>query len=583
MSPALRKMLPLAARSWILACSSVLLAGVSLTGCADENDPATWVKRLDDPGQKLRSIKRLQEFFNDSMTKGGDKLDDPQVVAVLDKIVEPLARAYTSGNLDEKTREEVLQSLASMKDPRAQTAYAKALKDYEPGKTDRELRFASQAVIGLATAQKQLDPALLDTLWSAFAKYRPSKATLSEPTRYLHDAILAVKHKDWGPKAAELLKAPASDDVDSKKDQLYFLQLTAVQLIAELKDERAVPALTDALLTPIKARELLGPLKNAFVSIPLASTRSLVAVLEGKAFSERAKEFQPAMPAGYMTALVADSLGHISRPEGRDAVLAALATPDLPPMARFGLAQSLVLFPADPRVVPAFQGAIAKLPPGEKTNGLEMRAGLMQVASMLYDPTLVDWLLKESINAKGDETERLQTRMLTLDPAIKVMNVAQKAAVEEAVKKTEAELKTDATKAKYVREMFRFATEVTDRCKEDTSCYMKVISEPIPSGQPAANTKQVKAAYMAVIFGSGSNAAQTRSELLKKVDGVKDPAARLALVQAIDRLAPEGDANAASELEKLLENDKKTGEKSVLQAADTVSKVAKRLRARAAK
>ncbi len=583
MSRALRKMLPLAARSWLIVSSAVLMAGVSLPGCTDENDPATWVKRLDDPGQKLRSIKRLQEFFNDSMNKGNDKLDDPQVVAVLDKIVEPLARTYVSGNLDDKTREEVLQSLASMKDARAQTAYAKALKDYEPGKTDRELRFASQAVIGLAVAQKPLDPALLDTLWSAFAKYRPSKTTLSEPTRYLHDAILAVKHKDWGPKAAELLKAPASDDVDSKKDQLYFLQLTAVQLIAELKDERAVPALTEALLTPIKAAELRGPLKNAFVSIPIASTRSLVAVLEGKAFAEKAKDFQPAQPAGYMTALVADSLGHISRPEGRDAVLAALGTADLPPMARFGLAQSLVLFPVDPRVVPAFQGAIAKLPPGEKTNGLDMRAGLMQIASMFYDPNMVDSLLKESINAKGDEGERVQMRMLTLDPAIKVMNVAQKGAVEEAVKKTEAELKADPTKAKYVRDMFKLAAEVGDRCKEDASCYIKVLSEPIPAGQPAANTKQVKAAYMAAIYGGGSNAAQTRSELMKKVDGVKDPAARLAIVQAVDRLAPEGDQKAADDFDKLVESDKKIADKTTLMASDAVAKVAKRLRARAAK
>jgi hypothetical protein len=577
-------MLPLAARGWLLACSASLAAGVALPGCADENDPATWVKRIDDPGQKLRSIKRLREFFEDAMTRANSKLDDPQVVAVLDKIAEPLAKAYTSGTLDDKTREEVLQTLGSMKDPRAQTAYAKALKDYEPMKTERELRFASQAVLGLASAQKQLDPALVETLWSTFTKFRASKTNSIEATRYLHDAVLAVKHPSWGSKAAEMLKAPVKlGDPESERDQLQFWQTTAIQIIAELKAEPAVPALIDTLVTPSKGA-LNGSIKNALLSVPIPATRALSDVLAGRALADKAKEFET---PGLMTAIVADSLGHISRPEGRDAVLAALGAADLPPMARFGLAQSLALFPHDPRLVPAFEGAIAKLPADAKTpQGLDARAALMQTASMFYDPNMVDWLIKESIGAKGDETTRLQIRLLTLDAAIKLMNPTHKAAVEGAVKKAETDLQKDARAKetfKHMHEMLKYATEGVDRCKEDAACYINVLGESIPANPPTANMRHVKAAYMAAIYGAGSSAAQTRLALLKRIDAVKSPSARLAIAQAIDRLAPDGDQKASDDLERMVESDKKAGDKGTLSGDDAVVKVAKRLRARAAK
>jgi hypothetical protein len=205
---------------------------------------------------------------------------------------------------------------------------------------------------------------------------------------------------------------------------------------------------------------------------------------------------------------------------------------------------------------------------------------------MFYDPNMVDWLLKESVGAKGDDTSRFQIRVLTLQAVIKLMNVAQKGAVDAALKKAETDLQKDARSKetfKPMHEMLRYATESVDRCKEDAACFIKVLGEPIPASPPTANMLQVKAAYMAAIYGAGSNAAQTRLELVKKIDSVKSPAVRLAVAQAIDRLSPDGDPKAAGDLEKMVESDKKAGDKIVLSGDDAVVKVAKRLRARAAK
>ncbi len=86
---------------------------------------------------------------------------------------------------------------------------------------------------------------------------------------------------------------------------------------------------------------------------------------------------------------------------------------------------------------------------------------------------------------------------------------------------------------------------------------------------------------MAVIYGQGA-ADSTRAELLKRVDKVKDASARLALVEAIDELAPKGDTAAADALDKVVAADTKVGDKNVLMADDSVVKIALRLRARAA-
>jgi hypothetical protein len=129
--------------------------------------------------------------------------------------------------------------------------------------------------------------------------------------------------------------------------------------------------------------------------------------------------------------------------------------------------------------------------------------------------------------------------------------------------------------------MFDYASQALDKCGTGPSCYLSVLDEPIPSSPTTANWRAVKSAWMSVIYGSGSPDA-TRAELVKRVDKVKDANARLALVEAIDRLAPKGDIATADALDKVVAGDQKAGDKNVLMADDAVVKIALRLRARAA-
>ena len=123
----------------------VLATGALLVACDDENDPKTWVKRLDDPAQRGNAIKRLTQFYEDGMTKASNDAQAPEIKSLLDTIVDPLTKTYTAGGLDDKTRVDLMKFLAETHDARTQPALAKALTSFEMGKTDDETRVACES------------------------------------------------------------------------------------------------------------------------------------------------------------------------------------------------------------------------------------------------------------------------------------------------------------------------------------------------------------------------------------------------------------------------------------------------------
>jgi hypothetical protein len=293
----------------------------------------------------------------------------------------------------------------------------------------------------------------------------------------------------------------------------------------------------------------------------------LVAALN-KTDPDYAKQAELFGPEKTYVAVLADSLAWLSRPAGRDALLAALPQTDND-TTRTVVAQSLIRFPTEPRLVPAFLAAYNKTA-GSATvalmGGANAHGALVSASAQFYDPNLTDWLLKEISGAKGDEADAIQ--LLAIESAIKLMTPTQKAAV------SATALKEGTQREK---EMLKLASAVLDKCTNNASCYVSALDAPIPSSPQTASMTAIKASWMAAIYGN----AATRDALVTKVDKVKDAGARLALVEAIDHLSPGGDLNAAAALEKIVDADKASGNSNVLMADDAVVKVALRLRARA--
>jgi hypothetical protein len=556
-----------AALTRVALLAPVLVTSAAVVGCADENDPKTWAKRLDDQAQRAPAIKRLESFYNDAMSAAQtpNKQDDEKVKAILDASVEPLTKTYITGGLDEKTRKDLIKLLGDMGDPRASAAYAKAFKDFEPGKNDDDVKYASQGTTRLAQKGPIADQGLIDALWDCFAKFQPSKNTKSiNLVKDLQNAVMVVKDKSYGAKAVEKLAAPVSDPKDPAQgmDQIQFWQLTAARLIGELRFTPGVKPLVKVLMTPSKA-DLIFPVRLALTRMPKEAEPVLIAALKGT--DPELQALADKYPEKAYIPRVAEPLAYISRPAGRDAVIEALEKADND-SNRTVLATELTHFPSDPKMVKAYLDAYNKVPANAAIalmGGGNGHAIIAQAAENFFDPSLTEWLIKETAAAKGEAADAMPPAALRA--AIKLMTTSSSKAVGDAVNKIPGQA--------VEKDMYKAASAVVDKCKQDAACYVAVLDTPVPSTPPTAKMGHVKAAWMAAIYGN----AQTKSDLVGRVDKVKDSSVRLAMVEAIDHLSPQGDAATADKLEAIVDADKKAG---VNYANEEVFKTALKLRSR---
>jgi hypothetical protein len=549
-----------------------LVLGATVLACEDENNPKTWVKRLDDPAQRANAIKRLTQFYEDDMTRASNDASAPEVKELLDAIVDPLTKQYTAGGLDDKTRIDLMKFLAETHDPRTQPALAKALKDFEMGKTDDEVRVACESINSMAKSGIKLEQTVIDELWNVFTKFQLSKTNSERLYKAIHEAVVNVHDPSYGDKAIEKLKGAVNESVDSQKDQLMWWQLTSVQVLRELRYTKAVKPLIITLLTPSKTSTLGATIQFVLLKMAKDAEPELIKALNGQDpdYAKAAEGFEDKANIG----IIARVLAQLGRPAGRDALLQALPGADTD-TARTEIAQALTQMPSDPRVEPAFLAAYNKLTweSNDKLLTIKSRAALAQQSGKFYDPKLLDWLLKEMKKAPD-----FQAKLLQMEPAIKLMTSDRKADVVEAMAKLKKEAPADIFALS--QQIFDNASAVLDKCKTDSACYISSLDQPIPTNSPTANWKAIKATWMVVIYG-GANGGATRAELLRHVDKVKNTGARIALCEAIDALAPQGDVAAADALDKIVAADAKSGEPELVATDNTVAQVAWRLRVRA--
>ena len=121
-----------------------------------------------------------------------------------------------------------------------------------------------------------------------------------------------------------------------------------------------------------------------------------------------------------------------------------------------------------------------------------------------------------------------------------------------------------------IHPVYAAAASALTQCKADVACHLGILRETIPPDSHA-NWKQIKSATMCALLGDDA----TRRELVDLAVKTKNPGVRLALVRAINHLAPSGDLAAAKTLEAIASSES-------LAIDDPVSRVARMLRARAA-
>ncbi len=179
--------------------STVALAtlATSVVGCKDESQPEYWVDKLDDASWRPRAIKRLEQFYEDAITKANKDQQNPEVQALLNKIVEPLTKTYVDhyADLDTKTRVSVIKLLASFEDKRIEPAVKKALEEFAKrpasSKDDADVKWAAHAAGDL-----KLD-SLNGPLLQAFLKLKASTMLGGISYRDFNESMVDIHDKSW--------------------------------------------------------------------------------------------------------------------------------------------------------------------------------------------------------------------------------------------------------------------------------------------------------------------------------------------------------------------------------------------------
>jgi hypothetical protein len=498
----------------------------------------TLIKKLDDPKTRRDAVLGLEQFFENAKTRAHGDAADPGVKALLDRIVEPLAKTYAEADLDDTTRVKLIRFLGESRDPRAGRAWTKACASFSSGKpgTEEDVEWAA---LGIAATRHDESAAALG---EAFTKLDADKPHGAEAQKSVRDAMLALKSPAWKSMLIERIRRPMAKETEqsSAHRNERFWQTTAAEVLGELGAADAVMPLLDVVVDPDKA-EVAPAAARAIVRIGKEAVPVLIQVLAGAS-------------VGVHGAAAANALGEIGSAEAREPMVKALKAAD-GDASRAAIAKQLPRLPASADAKKAFQTAYGKLAPGATIalSGAPARPALLDAAAGFYDPALVPWLLAQVKAAKG--TDAAEVRVAGLRAAMKLMKRAQVAQVTAAV---------DAMGTAATKDAARVAAKVAQDCDVAVDCHLAKLAEP------GAGFASVKAAYM---LGSAGN-AKTGAAIAERIGALDNVDARWAALAAVDHLVWENAAAVADSLEKLEARGISEEEKT------SIRQVALRLRAR---
>lgn len=548
-----------------------------LVGCQDDNLPEYWVRKLGDGAWRARAVRRLEQFFEDAATRAGPSADSPELKALLDKIVAPLAGVYAQhrSELDDKTRLRLIRLLGSFRDARAEPALVKALQSLRTtGGGAQEARWAARAAAELKL------PGAQGPMLAAFTSLQVSTKEGRAVAPHFNEAMRKMASPSWvAPLTQALIPVmalPQPTDSDPKRLNDYqnqlFWQTTAVQILGEIRDPAGVEPLLKVLLDPGKGG-VQRPALLALVKIGGPAVRASSDLLLGK--SPELESFAQLRTTEAGQSAEADSqphvraaaivLGAVGSGDCRAPLLSALeAQRGAARGARANraiLARELTNVPASPESLLAFRKTFESLSPDDTVPpGTPVRPMMAEAAARFFEPSLVPWLLRQSGRAKREAG----TRTALLLTAIKLVGPEQLQAVSKAIEGYGGSASKRALEA--IRPLLQ-------DCEQRRSCYLESLFQRAGPGAPIA---RVKSAYMLGVVGD----TKTRDEIVRKFGEIASPALRFVAASAIDHLSPTRSAATADALQALIDKNALGGDPQKALADAPVQHVVYRLRSR---
>jgi hypothetical protein len=560
----------------------------TIAGCDDEGAPETYVKRLSDPGHRPAAAGRLIQFFEDAMTRDNKDRNGPTVKPLLDKIVEPMTQACVGGDLDEKTNSKIIKFLSDARDPRGEGCLVKALKDYKVDSTEEDIRWAVRAV-----AAMKLKGAA-GPLYEVFAKMRPSKPKASGIYLDVNSAIIELADPSWESQMIAMLGRPINDlkDVVNLKDEVFW-QVTSARYLGIIKSQNAIKPLIKVVLSPLKA-DIAAEAITALIKIGKPSLAAASALLksEDKELMEFSKGENLKGAAGAdgkvpdaakklaETAHISTAaliIGTLGREEGIPPLIDAISkAEDLP---RAIMARELSKLPKTADSVKAFQTAYEKTPVSLSIPpGMGARETLLEAGGAFFDASFTPWIVKTSIDMKGDSSDIDPIRAAALTVAMKLMTKDQITTVDKLyeMKSTGPDGK-QATLGKAYEKEYKIAKDLLNACGDKVECFLAKVADPA-SQKNESQFQGIKAAYMLGVHGS----PDVRGKIIEVMPKVTNAAVRFVAVSVIDVFSPKGDATIAGQLQKIVDEGEASKDNNRMQGNAPFKTVIYRMTARAA-
>jgi hypothetical protein len=538
--------------------ATLLMAG-TMVACQDESQPEYWTGKLDDAAWKARAVKRLEQFFEDAVTKNGNDIKAQGVQDVINKTVDPLTKTYAEGydQLDSKTRTSLIKLLASYRDKRTEPALKKAFEEFikhpATAKDENDVKWAAKA-----TGDMKLE-SLAGPMVEAFGKLRASTMLGGVTYKDYQEAMLDMPSKAWvGPLIAKLEPeiTPVGKDksaIDPFRDQ-QFWQATAARLLGIIGDPQAVQPLMKVVLDPnkgdiaptaVSALIKLGkPTVDAAAKLINGTDKDLVSFHMSRLRAVTGKE-----PSGTpYVAMAAIILGASGRPDAAAPLMAALAS-EKDAGTRAVIARELAKVPASEESKAAFKSAYESF-----TLETEMPTGggaleqLTEAAGQFFDPAMVPWLLERAASTKGSGDDLKAYQAGVTQAAMKLAKADQLPAVKAAVDRYGS--------ADIEQKLYKQVEAQLKACGDRAACYVAAIQK----GENQEQNKQfaaVKSGYMIAILGNDS----TRDELVGVLDSITNASVRYVAGLAIDHLSPKGSKPTVQKLNAIISKNSKSADR----------------------
>jgi hypothetical protein len=571
-----------------LMLSSSLTAAVlvtpALVGCKDESQPEYWVEKLDDPSWRAKSVTRLVQFYEDTVSRKNNDTKAPEVLDLVNKTVEPMTKLYVDqyDNLDSKTRVALIKLLADYRDKRTEPALKKAFDMFvKLPKTSRDETDIKWA----ARAQEDLQLESLDVpMLEAFRKLRTSSMLGGVAYRDLTESLVAQPpNKAFvGPliQMIEVQVTPPNDkdksSFDDWKDQIVW-QDTAAKMLGKIGDPSAVEPLIKVMLDPAKGT-------TEFTTVQITSVLALVKI--GKPAADAAAKLlksdydklqsfelrrirevsgsdEKGKPWVQTAAII---LGTIGRQDSIPAMVEAIKSEKDDP-TKAVIARELTKIPATPESVEAFKEAFTSIPlSAELPSGGGAIDSMIEAAGRFCDPSLASWFVETAAKMKGDADDRKAAQAAMTVTALKLVKADGLPEVKTAVDKYGTDLE---------KGLYKQVDKALGTCKDDVNCYIGLMKDP--ANQSVENQfVGIKSGYMVAILGNEA----ARDKLVDSLGNIPNAGLRFVASQAIDKLSPKGSKPAADKLNAIITANAKSPDRDKAAGDSALKEVMYRLYAR---